>query len=618
MDGNWAGRSAGWSPAGTRSVADGPSFFSELKRRNVVRAGLLYAGAVWALSQGVSQLSPALGLPDDATRWFLIACAAGFPFWVTFAWFYEFTPHGFRRDHEIAADAPVRHVNARRLDYGIIAVLAVAVVLLASGYAVRRRAAVAGGGQRGSASPASAAFDPPPDSLAVLPFVDLGGDPKQQYFSDGVTEELTDALGQNPGLRVIAWETASKLRDSTQSPREIGKQLNVASVLHGSIQRHGDEVRIRVELVDTRTGVQLWSHRYDDTFAQLFRVQDEVSEAIAGALKITFAQRDVPRGGTGDAAAHDLVLKGRALARRANGVSLAQARRDFERATAIDPDYADAHALLAHTLYTLTQVSTLQLQAALPRIREEAQTALVLDPHNADAWVALGIADNNSNPPNPAAARADFRKALELDPNNAAAHVDYGNVLPLQGDLAEDEKAVALDPADAIAWNNLATSNQDLAQWRQMAAAAGKLIKLDPGDVDGAFYLAFASRQLGRPDQAAAAFDLVKPAAPLDRQQVDAGRLVYHALVDPASRPQALAALAGLAGHTADRDVTGNLIQMYLALGETAPALQLLQAECPADPVGCSDLAVNAMYVDLRGNPAFDALAKRYTTVSVQ
>src|SRR6185437_7713535 len=191
-------------------VADNRGFLAELKRRNVLRAGVLYAGAVWALAQGIAQLGPAFGASNSVTRWFVIACIIGFPFWLAFAWFYEFTPQGFRRESEVALDAPQRHTNARKLDFAIIGVMAVAIVLLASGYFVRHAAPA-------DAQAATAPFHPPADTLVVLPFANLGGDPKQQYFSDGITEELTNALGQNTGLRVIAWDTASKFRDSKQS-----------------------------------------------------------------------------------------------------------------------------------------------------------------------------------------------------------------------------------------------------------------------------------------------------------------------------------------------------------------------------------------------------------------
>ncbi|MGH8280339.1 MAG: hypothetical protein ACRETQ_12375, partial [Gammaproteobacteria bacterium] len=461
------------------------------------------------------------------------------------------------------------------------------------------------------------AFNPPADTLVVLPFKNLSGDPKQQYFSDGITEELTDALGQNPALRVTAWETAAHFRDSTEFPNAIGQQLNVANILNGSIAHEGDQVRVTVELVNAVTGLQLWSQHYDDSFANIFQVQDKVSQAIAQALKVKFAQADLPAGGTRNPAAHELVLKGRALMDKFDAASLTAARRDFEQAIQLDPGYAEAHALLAHALLRLTEHSDLPLAATLPTMRAEAEKALALDPRNANAWVALGNVDSSTDPPDFAKARDEFRKALALDPSNAGAHVDYGVTLPLKRALAQTQEAALLDPADTAAWNNLAVDAQDLGNWAQEIQAAEAQLRLDPEDVDSATFLAFAYQQLHQYDKSANAFAAVKPATDIDRQQVAAGKLTYRALADPKLHPQALAALNALRRYQSNQDVAGNLVQMYLALGETAPALQLLETSCPADPVGCNDLAINPMYLPLRADPRFRKLATQYTTLTI-
>ncbi|MGH8234890.1 MAG: tetratricopeptide repeat protein [Rhodanobacteraceae bacterium] len=591
-------------------MAKRQSFFSELKRRNVLRAAVLYAGAIWALGQGLSQFSPALGLTDWVTRWFLIAAVIGFPFWVAFAWFYEFTPQGIKRESEVAPNASITHSTARKLDFAIIGVMAVAIVLLGSGYFIRRHAP--------AAIAAQAAFNPATDTLVVLPFQNLSGDSKQQYFSDGITEELTDALGQNPALRVIAWDTASRYRNSSESAKEIGKALNVAHILHGSIARAGDQVRITTELVDARTGYQVWSQHYDDSFANIFKVQDQVSQSIAQALQVKLAQVDLPAGGTRNPQAHELVLKGRALINKPDAKSLDAARQDFEQALVLDPDYADAHALLARALLDLTERSDLPLKTTLPAIRAHAQKALALDPRNADAWVALANADANADPPDIAKARTEYQKALALDPSNEAAHLGYGNVLPLKSALAETREATLLDPANAAAWNNLVVCAQDLGDWAQMNHAAETLLRLDPTDVDSAVYLAYAYQQLHQSDKVLTGFDRVQPATDLDKQQVAAGRLVYRAIQDPALRPQALDALADLSRHQSNQDVAGNLLQMYLALGKNASALQLLENFCPANPVACSDLAISPMYRALRADPRFQQLAKKYTTMTLE
>jgi len=159
-----------------------PSFLSELKRRNVIRAAVLYIGAVWALAQGIAQLSPAIGLPEMAARWFLIATTIGFPFWLAFAWFYEWTPQGLKRESEITADASIVRSSSRKLDRAIITVLTVAVVLLLTDRLIVRKS--------------DGATAIPAKSIAVLPLLNESGDPQQEYFSDGLSEELISALGR--------------------------------------------------------------------------------------------------------------------------------------------------------------------------------------------------------------------------------------------------------------------------------------------------------------------------------------------------------------------------------------------------------------------------------------
>jgi len=585
-----------------------PSFFSELQRRNVLRAGVLYAGAVWALAQGISQLTPAIGLPDVATRWFLIVAIIGFPFWVAFAWFYEFTPQGIRRELAVAEDAPSRHSTARKLDFAIIGVMAVAIVLLTSGYFVRRAAPTA-------AQPAElTGFHPPADTIVVLPFANLDNDPKQQYFSDGITEELTNALGQNTGLRVIAWDTASKYRDSKQSATDIGKALDVSSVLTGKIERQGDNVRVIVELVNAANGYQLWSNHYDDQLANIFQVQDKISGAIAAALKVKFADASAPR--RVNPQAYDLVLKARALTDRARTAApVEQARTLLEQAIALDPDYADAYAALAHIWFPLTQYSTLPIKDALPKVRAEAHRALALDPDNVNAILALAIADAAEG--KLAKAKASFRHAIELDPSNANAHLDYALMLPMQQQLAETLEAVQLDPGNATAQGNLTNDYLDLGAYAQAVPPAQATLRLDPHSADSALGLALNYALLHRDAEAVKAFDLAQPETPLAKALIAAGRLAYQSVLDPARHAEALAEVEAL-DRRADLDPFSllDVIQLYLALGEKRSALARLPGLCASFRIVCYDLSVHPLWLPLRGDPKFEALVKQYDTVS--
>lgn len=580
------------------------SFFLELKRRNVLRSAALYLGVAWAAAQGISQLAPSLGLPSWTPRAVLIACAVVFPIWVAFGWFYELTPSGFKPDSTIPKDSPLRKGNARKLDFAIIGVLSVIVVLLASGYFLRTT----------PLTPTARSFDPPTNSIVVLPFANLDNDPKQKYFSNGITEELTDALGQNTGLTVIAWNTASRYAGSKQSPIQIGRTLNVAHALAGNIQRAGDTLRVTTELIDTRDGRQLWSAHYDDSLEHIFAVQDKISAAIAQALKVRFAgMQSVP---TLNPRAHDFYLKGLATL---DGVTAAdaQAAHDyFQQALQLDPKYADAWAGLSASYLALSQFSTLPLAQATPKMREAARKALELDPRNVNALVELGNADNADG--NASAARSEYERAIKLDPNNARAHLDYGTVLPLEQDLVQTREAARLDPGSGTAQNNLATIYQEMGNWPGMVEAGQALHKLSPHGIDSAFYLAFAYHRMQRGADAVKAFDQVQTTDATDQKMLQAGRLTYQALLDPSLRPRALDALAKLLHADASPFSQGNLLLLYLELGEKKTAMKLLPAICAAAPVGCNDLAINPMYAPLHGDPQFEALAKKYSMLQVR
>jgi TolB-like protein/cytochrome c-type biogenesis protein CcmH/NrfG len=580
---------------------------AELSRRHVWRAAVLYAGAAWALSQGIAQLGPLFNAPNWAMRGFVIACLIGFPFWVAFAWFYAWTPEGLKREEEVERTPSLTRTTGRKLDFAIIGVLLIAVALLASGYFVHHDSNTA-------ATAAAAPFNPPADTLVVLPFANESGDPTQQYFSDGITEELTNALGQNTALRVIAWDTASKYRDSKQHATDVGKALNVANVLTGKILRQGNAVRVIVELVNARTGYQVWSDHYDDSLANVFQVQDQISAAIAGALKVKFT--NLGAAPTVNPQAHDLVLKANALIEKAQTAApVEQARKLYEQAISLAPDYADAHAGLARAWLVLTQVSTLPLKDGLPKMRAEANKALALDPRNARALVVLAVADQAEG--KIAEARVGFERALALDPSNAIAHLDYGMVLPLKQEQAQEQEAVQLDPDNATAQNNLAVVELDLGEYAQALVAWQAVMRLDPHSADSAIWLALANSLLHRDADAVKAFDLAQPQTELAKALVAAGRLTYQSLLDPKLHPQALAAVGALRRRTDLNPLSMlGMIQLELALGQNDTALEQLPKLCASVAVGCNDLSVYPVYLPLHGQPAFEALVKQYDTVS--
>ncbi|HXE76712.1 MAG TPA: tetratricopeptide repeat protein [Rhodanobacter sp.] len=605
-----------------------PDFFEELKRRHVYRVAIAYAIAGWLLVQVATQVFPFFHIPDWSVRLIVLLVVIGFPIAVILAWVFEMTPEGIRRTEPAgsmeARSEVATHQIGRKLNALIIAALGLAVVVLAWRQFVYRPAPVASTASADTlaiaatkssadvpAAATTARFAPPADTLVVLPFANLGGDAAQNYFSDGITEELTNVLGQNSALRVIAWDTASKFRDSTQSATLVGQALNVANLLHGSIRREGDQVRVTAELVDTTTGYQVWSQHYDDTFKNIFAVQDHISQAIAAALKVKLAATHATQ--AVDPQAHDLVLKGLASMNSRAAADFEAARKDFEQAIALDPSYAAAHAGLARALYDLTQYSTLTLQEVLPRVRAEAGKALALDPDNVDAIIALANADSSEG--HKVKAIAGYERALRIDPSNATAHLDYAVMLPLKQALAENLKAVQLDPQNATAQNNLANQYLNLGEYPQALPASQAALRLAPHSADTAFNLAMNYALLHRDQDAVHAFELIQPATLLDQQLAAAGKLAYQSLLEPKLRARARAAADEL-HQQANLDPLSlyDLMQVYLVLDDKDVALDLLEKSCDPSPQSCADFATNPTYLSLRGDPRFQALAKRYNT----
>ena len=472
------------------------SFFAELKRRNVLRAAVLYAGAVWAFGQGLSQFSPSLGLPDWTTRWFLVAASVGFPFWIAFAWFYEFTPSGFRRESEIARDDSIARSTGRKLDFWIIGILAVAVVLLLTdrffvhedvGAIVEK-------------------------SIAVLPLANQSGDKDQQYFSDGLSEDLIVALSQFGGLKVIGRNSAFQFRDSKDDAQTIGRKLGVLHLLEGSVRREGDVVRISAELINTADASTLWSQHYDRPYKDLFALQDDITRAVASALQAkllqgidTATQSDRPPGG--DLDAYTAYLQGKFHEVRNTEQDQRTAIDKYTLALRLDPRYALADARLSNawTVLGAQFLAGAQQQLAYASARAAATSALGLEPGLAQAHVAQGYLLLNADL-DLGGAEAAYSRALQFAPDDASATFQLGN---LQAALGRPQQAVELtrlafrtDPLHASWHLWLATYLTSLGRLDEAEHAIRKAIELQPAAVG--FRIQLAAIAICRGDAAGA------------------------------------------------------------------------------------------------------------------
>ena len=315
------------------------SLFSELKRRNVFRVALAYAVVAWLLMQIGDTLAPALLLPEWTMRFLAFVLILGFPLALFAAWAIQLTPDGIKLEKAIKRAGPNSPLTGRKLDALIIALLMVAVAYFAwDKFAVR---------DNSPAEPPVASAEPTSErrSIAVLPFVNLSGDAEQEYFSDGLSEELLNLLAKIPQLRITSRSSAFYFKGKDYTIADVGEQLGVSHILEGSVRRSGDQIRITAQLVDVSTDTHLWSDTWDRTFEDVFAIQDEIAAAVTTALKIQLVD-ELPHAFVTDPHAYDLYLKS-ARAGRRTVRSERPRRRGFVARTAGDRSEVCARACTA-------------------------------------------------------------------------------------------------------------------------------------------------------------------------------------------------------------------------------------------------------------------------------
>ncbi len=463
---------------------------AELSHRHVLRAAAVYVGAVWALSQGIAQLAPVFNAPGWITRWFVIACAVGFPFWVAFAWYYRLTPEGFRREGAIVAEDPAFHrATGRKLDFWIIGVMAVALVLLITNQFVLHRDATSAADAVDARDIAAEFATIPYKSVAVLPLANDSGDPKQQYFTDGLSEELISDLTQVNGLKVIGKYSSFKFRDSKDSLAQIGAALGVAHLIQGSVRQQDDRIRVTVSMIRAKDGTSVWSHSYNEQLKDVFAIQSRIGDAVAAALKIKLlgeAIVSIDKPPSGNVESYQLMLQGHALARRQTEAGFQQGIALLHQALKLDPDYAYAWGVLSTALINEGQIflSGEARQEAYAQARMAANRQQALAPDAAATHMNLGyLLANVDN--DPVGALAEFRRGLELAPRDGTAmtFMAYGLANVGQARQAADlfRKAINTDPLQASWYAPLVSVLMADGQLDDAERAAHKALQLQPG-----------------------------------------------------------------------------------------------------------------------------------------
>ena len=391
---------------------DFKAFAAELKERKIIRFSLLYLLVGWGIIQAAATIFPALNIPPWALSLVIVLVALGFPIGLMLSWSFDLTSRGVTRS------PPARAARKAR----------------------------------------SAARDPAdkPKSIAVLPFVNMSGDEENEYFSDGMTEEILNALVKVRGLQVASRTSSFAFKGKEIDIRDVGERLAAAAVLEGSVRKAGTRLRITAQLIDVDTGFHLWSEVYDRELADVFAIQDEIARAIVDALKLQFAETS-PDGSLVTAAttnvdAYTKYLKGRFFFNKLSELDLRRSLDLYQSALDVDPNYAHAYAGIADSWMNLAD-DWVSPHDAYPKARTAARRALELNSELAEAHTALGKVlgwyDWDFN-----AAELALRRAVAANPKYADAHWGLGSVLPANGRLDEGlsamQKALALDPLSAL------------------------------------------------------------------------------------------------------------------------------------------------------------------------
>ena len=404
------------------------SVWTELRRRNVVKVAVAYAIVGWLLVEVASVVLPTFKAPEWIMQVFTFLVIVGFPLALIFAWAFELTPEGIKREKDVDRSQSITHVTGRNIDYIIIAALVLALGFFAFDKFVLDPSRDA---ELVQAATEARTSKMPDKSIAVLAFTDLSPEGDQEYFSDGISEELLNVLAKIPGLRVAARTSSFRFKGQNLDIIDIGHQLNVAYVLEGSVRKAGSQLRITAQLVDASNGFHLWSETYDRELANIFAVQDEISAAIVNALKehLGLEVEAVPRViAAANTEAHAAYLRGRHLVVQRTRATIEGAVREFEKAIALDPGYALAHAELAIAILLLKRGSygDLPVTEAVASAAPHAERAMALDPALAEAHAATGFVLWDQE--NLEEAVTQFEQAIQINPNYSNAYLWMGSL----------------------------------------------------------------------------------------------------------------------------------------------------------------------------------------------
>ncbi|HEV3100681.1 MAG TPA: hypothetical protein VGY75_13295 [Candidatus Udaeobacter sp.] len=573
------------------------NFLAELKRRHVYRVAIAYGVIAWLLIQVATQVFPFFEVSNFVVRVVVAASVLGFPVALIIAWAFEMTPTGLKRANDIAPNEYVPRWSTRKF-----AALVVSVAILAAGvplvHVLRKKPAFL--------SRVSAASALAEKSIAVLPLLNESGNPGDEYFSDGLSEELIAALAQIKGLKVIGRSSSFRFKDKKTDIKTIGEELGVSTLLEGTVRRQGDQVRIVAELVNTADGTEVWSRTFDRELKDIFAVQAEIAEAVATSLELTLLGTEdtsPKKTTTKSMEAHNAYLQGHFYLERRNLEDYRKAVGFFDQAIRLDSDYALAYAERSEAWAWIGDLSSEKKNEAWKAAGSDAEKAVAVDPNLAQAHAALGwvrffiewkFAEG----------LAELRRAQQLSPWNPTASDLLARVVVYLGQFEEAEKlarqSIELDPLAYQARISLARVLFTEGKLDETEAAARKAAELQPAAAGSHRWQVFVAIQRGDGEAALREAHL----EPNDGYRHFELALAHFTRGDSPAADTALAELIAR-----DRNVMAyQVAEVYAWRGENDKAFEWLQISLDTHDTGTVSFFIDPLLRGLQHDPRYNSL----------
>jgi len=583
------------------------SFFEELKRRNVLRVGAAYIVGAWLIIQVVETIFPAFGVGDAALRLVTVVLAIGLVPTLILSWALELTPEGLKKEQDVDRSESVTVHTGKKLDRFIMVALALALSYFAFDKFVlsesREATIVQTARQEGRADALLESFGE--HSIAVLPFVDMSEHSDQEYFSDGIAEELLNLLAQIPELRVISRSSAFSYKGKDVNLAVVARELNVAHILEGSVRKAGDQIRITAQLIDARADTHLWSETYDRTLDNVFAIQDEIAAMVVERLKIELLG-EAPKIIETDPAAYSIFLQARFMRRQNTADGLQQSQQLLEQVLLIDPDYLPAMDDLITVYINQAHSGERSFNEGYELARTMTLKGIDLDPNFARMYIQLGWIQMFYDGDMQAAAQS-YEHALDLDPTNITSLGDTASFLNVIGRLDDaislGEYVNARDPVHPVGLINYATTLANAGRYEEAVSSFRKGLDLSPGYAGAQFSLAMTLLQTGDPETAL---------REVKKEPGDGYRLCGLAIIHFAMRNtvEADTVLQTLMNDYAD-DWSLNIAQVLAYRKQSDAAFDWINRAVDVGHPDLAEIMINPLYRNLYDDPRWLVLLEK-------